>query len=133
MAETAHLLFQLTRPAPFAATLELVTEKSNAHSDYIRSVAFSPDGKTIVSGSRDQTLKVWDSGAFWVSNRILWSKLTFPASCTATLELKSEKANAHSGRIYSVAFSPDGKTIVSGSNDRTLKVWGALAFLNCQP
>ena len=48
---------------PRAATLELKSEKSNAHSDFVMSVAFSPDGKTIVSGSMDQTLKVWDSGA----------------------------------------------------------------------
>ena len=38
-------------------------EKSNAHSKAINSVAYSPDGKTIVSGSLDQTLKVWDAGA----------------------------------------------------------------------
>ena len=55
-------LLSTDSPCPFAATLELVTEKSNAHSDYIRSVAFSPDGKTIVSGSDDKTLKVWNSG-----------------------------------------------------------------------
>ena len=57
--------FEADSPCPLTATLELVTEKSNAHSDYIRSVAFSPDGKTIVSGSDDKTLKVWNSGAFW--------------------------------------------------------------------
>ena len=45
-----------------AASLELKAEKENAHSDWVRSVAFSPDGKTIVSGSYDQTLKVWDLG-----------------------------------------------------------------------
>ena len=45
-----------------AATLDLKTEKTNAHSDCINSVAFSPDGKTIVSGSNDKTIKVWDSG-----------------------------------------------------------------------
>ena len=39
-----------------------MSEKTNAHSDLINSVAFSPDGKTIVSGSWDQTLKVWNSG-----------------------------------------------------------------------
>ena len=43
----------------------------------------------------------------------------------ATLELKAEKQSAHSGEIYSVAFSPDGKTIVSGSDDQTIKVWDA--------
>ena len=40
------------------------SEKTNAHSDFILSVAFFPDGKTIVSGSIDQTIKVWDSGVF---------------------------------------------------------------------
>ena len=35
----------------------------------------------------------------------------------------AEKANAHSGTICSVAFSPDGTKIVSGSADRTIKVW----------
>ena len=45
-----------------ADTLELKTEKQNAHSEYIRSVAFSPNGKTIFSGSNDRTLKVWAAG-----------------------------------------------------------------------
>ena len=43
--------------------MELLSENTNAHSDYIRSVAFSPDGTKIVSGSDDRTIKVWDSGA----------------------------------------------------------------------
>ena len=45
-----------------AASLELKAEKQNAHSRAVASVAFSPDGKTIVSGSGDKTLKVWDAG-----------------------------------------------------------------------
>ena len=43
--------------------MELLSKKTNAHSDVIRSVAFSPDGTKIVSGSRDTTIKVWDFGA----------------------------------------------------------------------
>ena len=46
-----------------AGALELLSEKTNAHSDYVMSVAFSPDGTKIVSGSIDPTIKVWDSGA----------------------------------------------------------------------
>ena len=46
-----------------AASLELKAEKQSAHSGWVSSVAFSPDGKTIVSGSSDKTLKVWDAGA----------------------------------------------------------------------
>ena len=42
--------------------MELKAEKQSAHSSYICSVAFSPDGSTIVSGSGDKTIKVWDAG-----------------------------------------------------------------------
>ena len=52
----------LTAPVLAAASLELKAEKKSAHSDWVFSVAFSPDGKTIVSGSRDETIKVWDAG-----------------------------------------------------------------------
>ena len=43
--------------------MELLSEKTDAHSDAITSVTFSPDGTKIVSGSWDQTIKVWESGA----------------------------------------------------------------------
>ena len=50
-----------------AASLELKAEKQSAHSSWhsswVRSVAFSPDGKSIVSGSDDGTIKVWDAGS----------------------------------------------------------------------
>ena len=52
----------LTAPVLAAASLELKAEKKRAHRTEVRSVAFSPDGKTILSGSYDKTLKVWDSG-----------------------------------------------------------------------
>jgi tRNA A-37 threonylcarbamoyl transferase component Bud32 len=73
------------------------------HMDYVTSIAFSPDGQRIASGSWDNTLKVWDA-----------------ASGQATLTLRG-----HTGVVSSVAFSPDGKRIVSGSEDNTLKVWDA--------
>ena len=43
--------------------MELLSEKKDAHSNVITSVAFSPDGTKIVSGSLDRTIKVWDVGA----------------------------------------------------------------------
>ena len=49
--------------------MELLNEKVNAHSNVITSVVFSPDGTKIVSGSYDQTIKVWDFGAPEPSNR----------------------------------------------------------------
>ena len=49
--------------ACLADKLELLSEKTDAHRNGITSVAFSPDGTKIVSGSFDKTIKVWDSGA----------------------------------------------------------------------
>ena len=49
--------------------MELLSEKTEAHSDYINSVVISPDGTKIVSGSDDKTIKVWDSGAPEPSDR----------------------------------------------------------------
>ena len=46
--------------ACLADKLGLLSEKTNAHSNWVMSVAFSPDGTKIVSGSTDQTIKVWD-------------------------------------------------------------------------
>jgi WD40 repeat protein len=74
------------------------------HSAAVFAVAFSPDGKTVVSGSGDGTLRVWDI-----------------ASGVSLHTLKG-----HSDVVYAVAFSPDGKTVVSGSLDRTLRVWPIL-------
>ena len=96
------------------------------------SVAFSPDGKTIASGSdgmifdRDGTIKVWDAGV-GAPNPAPVPKLSALTLAAASLELKAEKQSAHSGPICSVGFSPNGKTIVSGSGDKTLKVWDAAA------
>jgi WD40 repeat protein len=52
----------------------MLSEKTNAHSNYIRSVAFSPDGTKIVSGSDDMTIKVWDLGAPQAQNRASLAK-----------------------------------------------------------
>lgn len=71
------------------------------HSKSVNSVAFSPDGKRIVSESTDKTVKIWD-----VSN---------------DKELKTLRG--HSAEVKSVFFSPDGKQIVSGSGNTTIKYW----------
>ena len=65
---------------------------------------------------------------------LTWPKPERPTLAAASLELKAVKC-AHSGDVNSVAFSPDGKTIVSGSDDKTLKVWdsGVLALTPSEP
>jgi WD40 repeat protein len=68
----------------------------------VLSVAFSPDGRRIVSGSVDQTLRLWDA----TTGQEIGAPLT-----------------GHSGSVWSVAFSRDGQRIVSGSDDDTIRIW----------
>ena len=91
------------------------------------SVAFSPDGKTIVSGSLGQTLKVWDAGAPSAGTPPPDNPLHTPAPHpnAESLNELSKVENADPGPIMSVQFDPDGKTIVSGGASGTLKVWDA--------
>jgi WD40 repeat protein len=111
-------------PVADADSLTLKSEKANAHSNTISSVAFSPDGKTIVSGSWDKMLKVWDSGVLGLKSPFSGRKGRIMLSYAATLELKSEKKNAHDGWVLSVDFDKDGGKVVSGGGDGTIKVWG---------
>ncbi|KIN98727.1 hypothetical protein M404DRAFT_61478, partial [Pisolithus tinctorius Marx 270] len=74
----------------------------HGHTSFVNSVAFSPDGKRIVSGSWDETVRVWDvEGGVQIGSPL----------------------EGHTSYVNSVAFSPDGKKIVSGSRDKTVRFW----------
>jgi WD40 repeat protein len=73
-------------------------------------VAFSPDGKQVVSGSFDKTVRLWDTA-------------TGAALQTLT---------GHWGSVRSVVFSPDGKQVVSGSGDWTVRLWDAVTGAELQ-
>ena len=72
------------------------------HTDWVLSVTFSPDGKTLASGSLDETIRLWD---------------------TSTVQHKAT-LNGHGHDVSSLVFSPDGKTLASsGGYDGTIRLW----------
>lgn len=77
------------------------TFSPEGHEDWVFAVAVTPDGKRIVSGSRDCTIRVWDL-----------------ASCAAI----GEPIEAHKKWVTAVAVAPNGN-VVSGSDDGTIRVW----------
>ncbi|MEH1905466.1 MAG: hypothetical protein V7L04_29825, partial [Nostoc sp.] len=66
----------------------------------VRSVSFSPDGKTIATASQDGTARLWT-----LNGQLL------------------QEFKGHQGIVYSVSFSPDGKTIATASSDKTVRLW----------
>jgi WD40 repeat protein len=107
------------------------------------SVSFSPDGKTLASGSLDKTVKLWDVGTGKELNTLKGhldevrsvsyspdGKTLASASYDRTVKLwdvvtgkELITLNGHQERVNSVSFSPDGKTLASGSDDTTVKLW----------
>jgi WD40 repeat protein len=87
-----------------AATGKVIGKPLEGHENEVTSIAFSPDGKTIVSGSTDGTLRRWDAKAH---------------------KALGEAIKGHIGVVTSVAFSPSGKVIVSGGFDNTSRLWDA--------
>ena len=82
------------------------------HGGWINSVAFSPDGSKIISGSDDKTIRVWDA--------------------STGIEMLPP-LRGHDDSINSVAFSPDGSKIISGSDDKTIRVWDASTSIETLP
>ena len=74
------------------------------------SVAFSPDGGQLASGSRDCTVWIWN------------------LQTGAVLQVMT----GHSGAVQSVTYSPDGKLIASGSDDNSVRVWDVVTGI-CIP
>ncbi len=120
------------------------------HTGFVVSVAFSPDGKTLASGSHDHTVKLWDvrtgkniatfQGHGW-SESLAFSPDGKTLAATGTVgstirlwDVASGKntatLNGHNSVVECVAFSPDGKTLASGGFGNAIDLWDAASGKN---
>ena len=102
-AARAYHAIALAGAQPFLWTSPVASQ----HSGSLESVAWSPDGQTLASGSEDNSIKLWDVAS------------------------GKEKATlaGHSSYVRSVAWSPDGQTLASGSGDNSIKLWEATVIV----
>ena len=115
----------------------------SGHSESVNAIAISPDGETLVSGSYDKTIKIWNLKTGELFKTLLEHKETITSvAITADGEtlasgsfdntvkiwdLKSGKIlrslNQHQAAVTSIVITPDGDTLISASMDKTIKFW----------
>ena len=78
------------------------------HTNAVWSVVFSPDGKTIASGSWDQTIRLWEATTGHLQNVL----------------------TGHTSWLYSVVFNASGDTIASSSGDGTIRLWNVASGIS---
>jgi RNA polymerase sigma factor (sigma-70 family) len=86
----------------------------HGHTGEINAIALSPDGKTLASAGQDFHVKLWDIAA---------QKEQATLRPSGAARMAGQDVRAHRNSVNAVAFSPDGKSLASGSMDATLKIW----------
>ncbi|HZW32039.1 MAG TPA: protein kinase, partial [Isosphaeraceae bacterium] len=116
------------------------------HTDFVRSMAYSPDGRRLASAGNDQTIKLWDPATGQVIRSLTAGTyirvVAFHPDGTRLASTGADRAvtlwdaatgqpirtlAGHAQLIYELAFSPDGKTLASLSMDGTIKLWDLAA------
>lgn len=89
------------------------------HTYAVNAVMFSPDGQWIATSGQDATIRLWDVNAIATPGN---SSEGLLGVVTSTVRILQD----HTSRVWSVAFSPDGKTLASCSEDLTIKLWDVI-------
>ncbi|MEM7539448.1 MAG: hypothetical protein AAF639_45245 [Chloroflexota bacterium] len=137
VSETLHATLQRT------ALIQTLPGKQRSHQGAVNSIAFSPDGDFIVSGSTDTTVRLWNAetlehiGILYGHTGTVWS-VAFNRDGTKIVSGGEDNAVhlwdaktrehlkelvGHTEAVRSVAFSPDDKYVISGSEDDTVRMW----------
>jgi len=119
----------------------------NGHTDFVHNIVFSQDGKTLISGSKDATVKIWEVASGQeirsLDNSEGWGVLSMALSLNGKLlasayddgtvrlwdvaggrEIRALRGNGYTDPVWSVAFSPDANIFASAWGDGSIRLWG---------